>query len=120
MPIDRTQREYRAIEILLTPHLQEMLDKAFDMYRDEADKRYEKGNRNFDQLKLWEKILKKLPSSHYEAKLLDIANSIWGGSEIRMPLIEFGGFDPHNREKIIIALATYLNVSHIIKSKGDA
>ena len=117
MAIDRTQHEYRAIEILLTPHLQEMLDKAFEMYRDEADK---KGNKNFNQFKLWERILKKLPISHYEAKLLDIANSIWGGTEIRIPLINFGGFDPHNKEKIITALATYLNVSHIIKSKGDS
>ncbi len=120
MPIDRTQREYRAIEILLTPHLQDMLDKAFEMYRDEADKKYEKGNRNFNQEKLWDKILKKLPLSHYEAKLLDIANSIWGGSEIRLQLIEFGGFDPINRVRIIMALATYLNVSHVIKTKGES
>lgn len=110
MPIDRTQSEYRAIEKLLSPRLQEMLDKAFDNF----NQRWE---RDTDSEKLWAKILGELPISHYEAKLLDIANSIWGGNEIRIPLIEFHGFDSENKKKIIIALATYMNVSHLLKEE---
>lgn len=105
--IDRTQPEYRAIEKLLSPRLQEMLDRAFDNFN-------KKWERDADSEKLWGNILSELPISHYEAKLLDIANSIWGGGEIRIPLIEFHGFDRENKKRILVALATYMDVSHLI------
>lgn len=114
--LDRSQPEYRAIEKLLSPNLQQMLDKAIDMYCEEAGKIKE---RNFDQEALWETILKRLPISHYEARLLDIANSIWGGSKIRIPMIEFHGFDRRNKERIITALCTYFKVENLLKKAGD-
>lgn len=109
--LDRTQSEYRAIEKLLTPRLQEMLDKAIDMYRDEAGKIKE---RDYDQEALWQDILKQLPISHYEGRLLDIANAIWSGNEIKMPLMEFRGFDPSNIERVVNALCTYWRVEHLL------
>ena len=111
MALDRSQSEYRSIEILLSPRLQEMLDRCFEKYRDEAEKRNWTG---FNEKKLWKKITDELPISHYEARLLDIAERIWSGTIIDIPLIEFHGFDRHNKEKIIRALCTYLSVNHLL------
>lgn len=107
MALDRTQVEYRSIERLLSPRLQDMLDKAFETFQKEAPDEYD---RDFDEEALWKKVLEELPISHYEAVLLDIANSLWGGRSITIPTIHLLGLDPDNRKKFIIAMATYMKV----------
>ena len=111
MPVDRTQSEYRAIERLLSPRLQEMLDRAFDEFRKKAD---EKDYRDIDQKSLWKEVLDGLPISHTEAMLLDIANSIWSGTEIQIPVLQLHSFDEQNRIRFIKAISMYLGIGYII------
>lgn len=116
MRLDRSQSEYRSIEKLLSPRMQDMLDKAIEMYRTEAENQNWRG---FNEKKLWDSIMNKLSLSHYEAKLLEIAENIWSGTAIKIPLIEFHGFDRHNKERIITGLCTYLSVEHVLIKKKD-
>jgi len=109
--IDRTQPEYRAIERLLSPRLQEILDKAFAYYREEALAR---GSGDFDQEALWDKVLDSYGLSTYERILLKMANSLWSGVKITTPLLELHGLDEDNKIRFITAMATYIGVDYII------